>query len=199
MGGAAFIAWRKRSIRWCRWYMSVGVLAAKEALSKSDCSARGSDIFDCSPAAPLPQAKSARCLLGGRFCLRREEREKKCTMTWHDGEREVLGFWACSFVLKNIRTITDWHSRLQRDKLQREACVRIGANPRGTKVSERPQADGGRLERLPPQRGGCKGNAGRFSAHSRLQIVVLQQSDVLNRISGCATGNVSKCRYRRTK
>ena len=57
-------------------------------------------------------------------------------MTWHDGEREVLGFWACSFVLKNIRTITDWHSRLQRDKLQREACVRIGASPRGTKVSE---------------------------------------------------------------
>ena len=37
-------------------------------------------------------------------------------MTWHDGEREVLGFWACSFILKNIRTVTDWHSRLQRDK-----------------------------------------------------------------------------------
>ena len=43
-------------------------------------------------------------------------KKEHTVVTWHDGEREVLGFWACSFILKNIRTITDWHSRLQRDK-----------------------------------------------------------------------------------
>ena len=69
------------------------------------------------------------CLCRRATCQKKEHTR----MTWHDGEREVLDFWACSFILKNIRTVTDWHSRLQRDKLQREACVRIGANPRGTK------------------------------------------------------------------
>ena len=58
--------------------------------------------------------------LGCRAVL---EKKEHTVVTWHDGEREVLGFWAYSFILKNIRTITDWHSRLQRDKLQREAAT----------------------------------------------------------------------------